>query len=732
MSDPTGGFRFAEKGDKMDWNSILDFDVDKVVESEEPSQDDLADLDDIAKGLVSMRIEEDETQDAKGNVEQLVRLCHVLQAAYENKLDEFEEQNVEFTKLKRKGTQAEAGSLQEELENANQDLEDAYRIIKENEAEIDELKSELRNAEDVGKSGQIREQMEDLEAKLEEERDTVARLDRERRAAEDAADEEKSRNNKMSKELKEERRRVAEATEKCKNLEDDLIELRTQLSMEQKRKSNRDTDEKKLSTSLAQRNREISRYQRENKLLERTNLELQQKLEVLNEENVQLSDNIVQMDEAGRGWRVQQVELDARVEELEGERTELLSQVEELTGAVEEKVTLLDEFESKFKKLYQEWEERLASKDAELLSMMEEKEKLLVEITRMQNDLRGTSTQVTAAVGVLQGVRGMKEDEVSRMKAELKEAREKEALLAQAYYELEKDVGREVEVALEKQRVRMGRLETENKRLKEGLEQERTHFDRLDSNLAHIQEELEEANSRLHQYEAGIYGLPEAMRDIKRLKKDLKGSEDAQQRAIKKMNEFSQRMEDLVEQNQFLREKCGMSEHEELELGDFKLKIQVETNSLRALNSQLEREVAELEEDRRKLKEELRYRARWHGEAAAKMGLSTHQMMLLEDYGDSLRYPEGADGEGEVVRRLETQITKLQARLADAVLDNPQAFAMPPQQQQQQQRRQRRLQQLVRRILKEMVHCRHPHPEGEGSEGQELWLSSRSIGANAW
>lgn len=83
-------------------------------------------------------------------------------------------------------------------------------------------------------------------------------------------------------------------------------------------------------------------------------------------------------------------------------------------------------------------------------------------------------------------------------------------------------------------------------------------------------------------------------------------------------------LEKLLEEHNFMRETFGQPT--EQELGDFKMKRQIEQQSLRALNSQLEAEVRALEEERRKLRSELRYRAKWHGEAAAKLGLTNNQV----------------------------------------------------------------------------------------------------------
>jgi hypothetical protein len=75
-----------------------------------------------------------------------------------------------------------------------------------------------------------------------------------------------------------------------------------------------------------------------------------------------------------------------------------------------------------------------------------------------------------------------------------------------------------------------------------------------------------------------------------------------------------------------------------------------------------------LEEERRKLRSELRYRAKWHGEAAAKLGLTNNQLMMLEDFSDELKFGEGAGVEDEIISTLEGEVQSLKAKLADALM----------------------------------------------------------------
>lgn len=48
-------------------------------------------------------------------------------------------------------------------------------------------------------------------------------------------------------------------------------------------------------------------------------------------------------------------------------------------------------------------------------------------------------------------------------------------------------------------------------------------------------------------------------------------------------------------------------------------------------------QVADLEEERRKLRMELKFRAKYHGQHALEMGLTPEQLLLVEEYVDSIK-----------------------------------------------------------------------------------------------
>jgi centrosomal protein CEP290 len=61
-------------------------------------------------------------------------------------------------------------------------------------------------------------------------------------------------------------------------------------------------------------------------------------------------------------------------------------------------------------------------------------------------------------------------------------------------------------------------------------------------------------------------------------------------------------------------------------------------------------QVSDLEEERRKLRLEVKFRAKYHGKTALEMGLSPEQLLLLEEY------VEGLEGGRNPEERLVTQL----------------------------------------------------------------------------
>ena len=103
--------------------------------------------------------------------------------------------------------------------------------------------------------------------------------------------------------------------------------------------------------------------------------------------------------------------------------------------------------------------------------------------------------------------------------------------------------------------------------------------------------------------------------------------------ALKKYANISQEAQDLLEENALLRRKLGLPEDEKIEIKDVRLQSQVAVAQLRAINAQLQREIMELEDDRRHMKMEMRFRAKWQGEHALHISAARWLQALGGRYG---------------------------------------------------------------------------------------------------
>ncbi len=84
-----------------------------------------------------------------------------------------------------------------------------------------------------------------------------------------------------------------------------------------------------------------------------------------------------------------------------------------------------------------------------------------------------------------------------------------QVLLLEAYEQLERDVGKEVDRALGTQAEELQRLGRRVTFLEDTLKGERDHVAALQQQGAELQEQLDEAMARCQAYESGVYGLPQ-------------------------------------------------------------------------------------------------------------------------------------------------------------------------------------------------------------------------------
>ena len=589
----------------------------------------VAKLTSAAKALVSTHLDDDKTITAEENVRRLLKVAKVMQYAYE--FQQYQSEEIE-------------SDLEKKVDTLAEDLQDA-------EAECDTLRSQLErnNQEDIDTTNQ---KIELVLNELDEERIKNDRFERQVKQLESDVERGRESTRVAQDARAKAESRLSEVEDRLQSAEEDLAELRAHLATEQKRAVVRGDDDKVLNSRLIKYTREIDRLQRENDMLAETNAKVQSKSAELQSELIDVSESLVEVDNANRERELTISKLEDSCQELELERDNMSLRITELEESVTEKVSLLEQFEVRFKQQYTSWVAERKKLSSDIQSRQTTK--------RLEDSLMGPAGRGRGSPtsDVSEGSEGDRESDFVA-------SQEQVALLLEAYEQLEKDTAREVDHALQIQRSKLDRFESEIKIKDEALEIERERFRQLDQALAEAQRMLEEAELTNKDYEAGIYGLPEAVTEIKGLKQEKRSMDVKMKDALKKYANISQEAQDLLEENALLRRKLGLPEDEKIEIKDVRLQSQVAVAQLRAINAQLQREIMELEDDRRRMKMEMRFRAKWQGEHALHMGLSPNQLLLLEEYADSLRYGGGSSApESKLVGDMERQIRALEERLA--------------------------------------------------------------------
>eukprot|EP00798_Chlamydomonas_sp_ICE-L_P007852 gene7852-1058_t len=563
-------------------------------------------VDDIlraAKEVEDVAIYADPSLAPEQNLDTLVRTVRLLQCALE----------IQFK---------ENDGLVNDFNTLTQDYED----IEERERTLTEENDRLRELRD-------REQADGdvaLQSRLDDDERQRERMDRVREDEERRIRDLENSLQRADRDLARRNERLQEMEDKNSRLQDDMIDLRQ--TYEALRAEHAAYEAKGvIGDAIRQQGWKVEHMTKENRALEIANAGLRKEIQEVKTENLEVSEKIVFLVEQSRELKARECEFETRMEMIVQEKADLLSIQEELRAEVAEKMGLLEEFENKFTRQYHSWEEERAG--------------LVAQLDGLRRDAKGNPRRrSTRSFG---GHMDEAQEDLEELREALNEAKEREVLLLEAYEQLEKDTGSEIDRALAKQHDEMTRLQRKVEFLQERLDDERNGNEDLRSNQADLEEDLMGQRIRNRQgsvdYEQGVYGLPQAVEEIHALKDALHKEEGRVRNLVQQINKLSVKVEDLSDENTTLRRKAGVEEGAVVDIKDVRMQKEAQIAQLRSLNALLERQVADLEEERRKLRMELKFRAKYHGQHALEMGLSPNQLLLVEEFVDEIKHGRNID-----------------------------------------------------------------------------------------
>ncbi|GLI68958.1 hypothetical protein VaNZ11_013486 [Volvox africanus] len=591
--------------------TLQEADVDRVISA--------------ARELEGAQVVADPNLPPQQTIETLLKVVRVLQTAIDVQFSENEELTADFNELQ------------------NNEL----RRLREENNRLREMRDQEEATADVG---ELRRRNEDLLDQLDELEQLAEQLRESEKEALARRDEVEESIKERDKELLKLQTRMADVEKRYERARDDYNDLKERyrtLSQEH----DRVVSEARTQDTKQQSEWKIERLTKDNRALEVANTELRKDLQAVKEENLEVSEKIIELNTQHQELLSKNLVLETRIEEMASDKENLLSIQDELRTELQDKMTLLDEFEDKFNRQYRSWEDEKAGLVAQIEALRRE--------SKSRRVVGKDGETVNAEPGSVSVV------EVAELRQELNDVREDKILLLEAYEQLEEDVAKEVDRALSRQQEEMDRLKRRVDFLQRKLEEQDEDAEDAKDLMMALEEELKDAHERNKLYEQGLYGLPQAVEEIRQLRADLTKANKRMENLVQQINKQAAKVEDLYDENAMLRKQANLGDTDKVDIRDIKMQKEATIAQLRALNALLERQVADLEEERRKLRMEMKFRAKYHGQHALEMGLTNDKLLLLEEYADKLK--NNRVEEARVVDQLQQRINFLEVRLAEVM-----------------------------------------------------------------
>ncbi|NXO82796.1 CE290 protein, partial [Sitta europaea] len=377
----------------------------------------------------------------------------------------------------------------------------------------------------------------------------------------------------------------------------------------------------KRSSELVQYLDEIQNLTEANEKLEIQNQEMRKNLEESVQEMEKMTDEYSKMK-----LIVQQS--DIIMDELRKEKERYKFQVQDLSDQLKAKNEEDDPLMAAVNAKVEEWKRILASKDDELLEYQEMLFNLEEKIKLVQLDVDRNSV-----LSLQQGVQ--ERDAQIRLLTEQVEQYTKEMeknafVIEKLKYDLQKDKGHSSLA----QQSQIGDMQEKLKMLEERTMEAEKSAELAEAHAREKDKELVETLKRMRDYELGIYGLEEAVAEIKDLRKQVKIREREIESLIKEVNKLELKINDFLDENEELRERLGLEPKTMIDLNEFRNSKALKQQQYRAENQILLQEIERLEEERIELKKHIRKLAQEKGRTVATIGLDADNMQMTDSFSE--------------------------------------------------------------------------------------------------
>ncbi|NWU11974.1 CE290 protein, partial [Cephalopterus ornatus] len=409
-------------------------------------------------------------------------------------------------------------------------------------------------------------------------------------------------------------------------LRQDVVDYQRQIDSQKETIPLRRGEDSDYRSQLSKRSSELVQYLDEIQNLTEAN----EKLDIQNQEmRKNLEESVQEMEKMTDEYNKMKLivqQSDIIMDQLRKEKDQYKFQVQDLSEQLKAKNEEDDPLMAAVNAKVEEWKKVLASKDDEILEYQQMLFNLEEKMKMVQLDVDRNSV-----LALQQGVQ--ERDAQIRLLTEQVEQytqeMEKNAFVIEKLKnDLQKDKGHSSVAQQNHSEDAQDKL----KRLEERTMEAEKSAELAEADAREKDRELVETLKRMRDYELGIYGLEEAVVEIKDLKKQVKIREHEIESLIKELNKLELKINDLLDENEELRERLGLEPKTIIDLSEFRNSKMLKQQQFIAENQILLQEIERLEEERIELKKRIRKLAQEKGRKVATIELDADDMQMTDSF----------------------------------------------------------------------------------------------------
>ncbi|XP_040200100.1 centrosomal protein of 290 kDa [Rana temporaria] len=565
----------------LDWGKLMKVDPDVL-----PNQERLAEK--MLKTLSQVT-----STDLKGETnENLIQIFRITQSIMKMKSQEVDLALEEAEK---------AGEEQAKTENQ---LRSKIKQL-ENEIEMAQLSTGTRD------SRFLREEIHQLEEQL-------GQRERELKDMRKELEKEKQVNEKLALRNEETDNENSKLRRENEQLRQDVIDCQRQIDSQRESLMSRGEGQD-YKTVISKKNMELVQYLNEIQSLTEANERLESQNEEMTKHMEESVHEMEKMTDEYSKMKLMVQHTDSAMDQLRKEKEQYRLQVIDLTEQLRAKNEEDDPVMIAVNTKVEEWKRILASKDEEIMACQQMVHNLREKLKVAQMDADKSSV-----LALQQGVQ--ERDNHIKMLTDQLEQYTKEMESHSIHIE---NLKQQLKINKgDPQHYQSGEFQAKLQLMDQKLREAERVAELAENDARQKDKDLVDALNRMRDYEAGVYGLEEAVAEIKDLKTQINLRDREIEALTTDVNRLELKVNDVLDENEDLRERLGLDPKAVMDLTEFKNVKTFKQQQYRAENQILLKEIERLEEERVELKQHVRKLAQEKGKRAASLGLTADDLFL--------------------------------------------------------------------------------------------------------